>query len=114
MKQVKQLAIVTAMAAIASLPIQVNASGDHGAHKPAAAAQASDMTDGEVRKVDAESGKITLKHSDIKSLDMPGMTMVFNVRDKTMLEKVKPGDKVKFTAEKIGGAFTVISIEPAK
>ena len=29
------------------------------------------MTDGEVKKVDQDSGKVTIKHGDIKHLDMP-------------------------------------------
>lgn len=71
-------------------------------------------TDGEVRKVDLEQKKLTLKHGEIKNLNMPGMTMVFQVKDPAMLEKVKTGDKVRFTAEKINGAFTVTTIESAK
>jgi Cu/Ag efflux protein CusF len=74
----------------------------------------ADMTSGEVRKVDLDAKKITLKHEEIKNLGMPGMTMVFQVRDPSMLDNVKAGDKVKFTAEKINGAFTVTSLEAAK
>jgi Cu(I)/Ag(I) efflux system periplasmic protein CusF len=75
---------------------------------------AAPATEGEVRKVDMEAKKLTLKHGEIKNLDMPGMTMVFQVKDPAMLEKVKAGDKVRFTAEKINGAFTVTSLEAAK
>ena len=77
-------------------------------------AAAADMTDGEIRKVDKDTKKITIKHGEIKNLDMPGMTMVFQVKDPAMLDKVKAGDKVKFTAEKMNGALTVTGIEPAK
>ncbi len=69
------------------------------------------MTDGEIRKVDQGTKKITIKHAEIKSLDMPGMTMVFQVRDPALLDKVKAGDKVKFTAEKVGGAIVVTDIQ---
>ena len=75
---------------------------------------AVDMTDGEIRKVDIEAKKITIKHGEIKNLDMPGMTMVFQVKDAAMLKKVKAGDKVRFTAEKAGGAIIVTNIEMAK
>ena len=68
----------------------------------------------EIRKIDLENKKITLKHSDIKNLDMPAMTMVFAVKDPTMLDAVKAGDKVTFTADKVGSTFTVISLEKAK
>ncbi|RTL45504.1 MAG: copper-binding protein [Burkholderiales bacterium] len=72
------------------------------------------MTDGEVRKVDKDNKKITLKHGEIKNLDMPGMTMVFAVKDPAMLDMVKPGDKVMFKAEKSGGALVVTEIQPVK
>lgn len=67
----------------------------------------------EVRKVDTAAGKITLKHGDIKNLEMPPMTMVFQARDPALLATVKAGDKVRFTADKVNGAYTVMSIEPA-
>lgn len=71
-------------------------------------------TDGEVRKIDKENQKITLKHGDIKNLDMPGMTMVFKVKDAAMLDKVQVGSKVKFKAEKSDGAIVVTSVELAQ
>ena len=73
-----------------------------------------DMTHGEVRKVDRDNKKITLKHGEIKSLQMPGMTMVFQVKDAAMLDMVKQGDKVQFKAEKAGGALVVTEIQPVK
>lgn len=86
--------------------------GSHGAHGSATAQAATgDMTDGEVRKVDMEGSKITLKHADIKNLDMPGMTMVFVVKDKAMLDKLKAGDKVKFKAINDAGKFTVTEMQ---
>jgi Cu/Ag efflux protein CusF len=75
---------------------------------------AADLADGEVRKVDKDAGKLTIKHGPIPSVDMPPMTMVFRVKEPGMLDKVKAGDKIKFDAEKIGGAYTVTKIEPAK
>lgn len=74
----------------------------------------TDMIDGEVRKVDKDARKITLRHSEIKKLDMPAMTMVFRVKEPSMLDKVKAGDKVKFRAEGTSGAFSVTEIELAK
>lgn len=92
------------------------AMADDAHPKPAAAAgtAAADMTDAEVRKVDMEGGKITLKHAEIKSLDMPGMTMVFVVKDKAMLDKLKVGDKVKFKSINDAGKFTVTEIQPVR
>ena len=74
----------------------------------------ADMADAEVRRVDKSANKITLRHGEIKNLEMPAMTMVFQVKDPALLDTVKPGDKVKFRAEKIGGSYVVTTIEPAK
>ncbi len=90
---------------------------DHAAHHPASAASpaaaAADMSEGEVRKVDKDAKKLTIKHGPILNLDMPAMTMVYRVKDSAMLDQVKAGDKVRFQAEKIGEALTVTNIDPA-
>ena len=80
----------------------------------AIAASAGAMTEGEVRKVDKENRKITLKHAEIENLEMPGMTMVFQVKDAAMLGTVKQGDKIMFKAEKAGGALVITQIQPAR
>ncbi|WP_256387735.1 copper-binding protein [Polaromonas sp. AER18D-145] len=72
------------------------------------------MADGEVRKVDMDTKKITIRHGEIKNLDMPGMTMVFQVKDPALLSKVKAGDKVRFKAEKSGGTIVATDIQPVK
>lgn len=77
----------------------------------ATASRAAALTDGEVRKVDKDAKKLTLRHGPLDNLGMPGMTMVFQVQDAAMLDGVKAGDQVKFAAEKIGGAFMVTRIE---
>lgn len=74
-------------------------------------ALAQDLTDAEVRKVDKAAAKLTLKHGEIKHLDMPPMTMVFQVRDKALLDTVKAGDKVRFRAAQEGGQYVVTAIE---
>jgi Cu/Ag efflux protein CusF len=74
----------------------------------------ADMTQGEVRKIDPENGKVTLRHGPIENLDMPPMTMVFKVSDTTQLKDLKPGDKVLFQAEQQGGAIVVTDIQPAQ
>ena len=83
----------------------------HGKH---GAEQSGVLADGEVRKVDKSAGKITLKHGPIKSLDMPAMTMVYQVKDPAMLGQVKEGDKVRFSAETRGSDMIVTRIEPAR
>ena len=72
------------------------------------------LADGEIRKVDKDAGKLTIKHGDIKSLDMPPMTMAFRVKEPAMLDDVKAGDRVKFDARKEGGQYVVTTIEQAK
>ncbi len=110
------LILAAAVFSLSALPLGAQTT-DHSAHHPetAKAAQAAPpMTDGEVRRVDLETKKITLRHGAIENLDMPPMTMVFQVKDPALLDKVKTGDKIKFRAEKTGGAYTVTQIESAK
>lgn len=108
-----KMPLTAAMALALLTPLAARADDSHHKAAPAAAA-ATDMADGEVRKVDLEGGKVTLKHGEIKNLEMPGMTMVFAVKDKAMLEKLKTGDKVKFRAVNESGKFTVTEIRSAQ
>ncbi len=88
-----------------SLQAQTNANA------PVAAATPQEMATAEVRRVDKDAKKVTLKHGPIKSLDMPPMTMVFQVRDERLLDKLVAGEQVRFTAEQLQGAFVVTSVE---
>jgi Cu/Ag efflux protein CusF len=113
----KVIALALAAAALAAgLAAAQTPHLDHSspAHATMAQAPAATLADGEVRKIDKDAGKITLKHGPIKSLDMPPMTMVFQVKDRAFLDKVKAGDKVKFAAEEKSGAYVVTSIDAAK
>lgn len=89
-------------------------SGTTATPKVSAIASAGDMADGEIRKVDKENKKITIKHGEIKNLNMPGMTMVFQVKDPSLLDKVKAGDKIRFSAEQSGSTILVTDIQAAK
>ncbi len=106
----KRIFATIAATAIAFGAVPVLADKDHAKHQ----AGKTEMIDGEVRKVDMDTKKLTIKHGPMPSLDMPAMTMVFQVKDPAMLDKVKAGDKIRFKAEKLGGAFTVTGMEPAK
>ena len=75
--------------------------------------QSDDKVAGEVRKVDRDNQKITIKHGELKSLDMPPMTMVFTVKDPALLEAAKPGDKVRCGVAREDGKFVVTAIEVA-
>ena len=95
------------------------AQSDHASHHVAAgekssASAVSDLAQGEVKKVDKDAGKVTIKHGPLTTLDMPPMTMVFRVKDAAMLDQVKAGDKIRFKAEKVGGNYTVTEYQPAQ
>ena len=81
------------------------------AHVPANAQEA--LSEGEVKKVDKGTGKLTIKHGPLDNLGMPAMTMVFHVADPAMLDEVAPGDKITFLAEKVGGFLTVTELHAA-
>ena len=70
-----------------------------------------DMAEAEVRKVDRDARKVTLKHGPIKSLDMPPMTMVFQIKDVSLLDKLVAGEKIRFSAEQQQGAYVVTAVE---
>ena len=102
----------------AAFAFQARAADSHIHHatdpaKPVAAASAA-LADGEVRKVDKLAGKLTIKHGAMPKFDMPPMTMAYRVKDKAMLDHLKPGDKIKFEMDGTGGEFTVLRLEKAK
>ena len=80
---------------------------------PAAAASAA-LTEGEVLRIDKAAGTATIKHGPMPKLDMPPMTMPYRVKDKAMLERLKPGDKIRFDVDAVGGVFTVLRLEKLK
>ena len=104
-------ATALAITAFAISPVSAQMNMDQG--KVGMSATPS-MTDGEVRRIDKDAGKITIKHGEIKHMDMPGMTMVFTAKDKSLLSNVKPGDKVKFMVVNEGGKMVVTDIQPAQ
>ena len=83
---------------------------------PAAPAhvQPQPMTEGEIRRIDTEAKKLTIRHGPIRNLDMPAMTMVFQVKDSAMLDKLNAGDKIRFWVEKINGSYVVTELEVVK
>ncbi|MES2899335.1 MAG: copper-binding protein [Pseudomonadota bacterium] len=107
------LGLVVALA----LPLHAHASHDHaakpGAATPADAVAGQPKSEGEIKKIDKDTGKLTVKHGPLANLDMPAMTMVFKVKDPAMMTQVKTGDKIKFTVEKINGAFIITEMKPS-
>ena len=111
----KQMTLFATMLATLAAPAYAQQSAtDHSAHHVAQAQNTAALTDGEVRRVDKDAKKLTIRHGPIQNLDMPGMTMVFQVKEPAMLDKVKSGDKIKFRAEKAGSSYIVTQIEPAQ
>ncbi len=72
---------------------------------------AQEFTKGVVNKVDAKAKKVTIKHEDLKNLDMPGMTMVFRVDDPAVFDKLKEGSNVEFVAERVNGKLVVTQVK---
>lgn len=75
------------------------------------AAAAQEYTAGEVTKIDEKQKKLTIRHEELTSLDMPAMTMVFVVADDAMIGEVKVGQKIEFTADRVNGRITITDIK---
>lgn len=106
----RAISVVAALVAVLALP----AAAQTSAPAAPAAVSAAAPTTGEIRKVDKDLGKLTIKHGPISNLDMPAMTMIFHVKDRAMLDQVKAGDKVRFDVERANGAMTVVRLEAVK
>ena len=104
------LALATANA---SAQMQMQDHSQHNATATASPNDANALTDGEIKKVDKDTGKLTVQHGPLTNLNMPGMTMSFKVQDPAMLDQVKAGDKIRLRVERINGAFTVTKLEAA-
>ncbi|WP_341677261.1 copper-binding protein [Niveibacterium sp. SC-1] len=107
------LILVTLLAVCTTPAIAADphAGHDMGAmDKPGAAEQ---MSEGTIKKVDKAAGKVTINHGPLAKLQMPPMTMVFRVKDPAWLDQMKPGDKIRFVADKVDGAITVVDYHPA-
>ncbi len=79
-----------------------------------AAMKAMPLTDGIAKKVDQQSGKVTLQHGEIANVKMPAMTMSYRVKQAQQLEPIHAGDKVRFAMDKVNDEFVVVYIEAVK
>ena len=104
--------IAIALAVVLAAPAWAQQPAGQSARQGSAKAASAPLAQGEVRKVDKTGKTITLKHGPIPNIDMPAMTMEFPVKDAALLDKAKPGQKVRFQAEMIGGTATVTRLEP--
>jgi Cu/Ag efflux protein CusF len=118
MKTLPTLTLAIAMAAATPFSLaQEGGHAGHGSHDAHAAhgpQAAPALTDGEVKKIDKEAGKITLRHGEIRNLNMAAMTMVFRVKDVAMLEQVNVGDRIRFAADRDNGAVAIVQLEKAQ
>jgi len=113
MNIIQKITTVSALALGIALPVSSMAQTTMDHSKMDMSQPAASMTEGEVKKIDFEAGKVTIKHGPITHMDMPGMTMVFTVKDKALLTNVKPGDKVQFMVVSEGGKMVVTVIQSA-
>lgn len=104
------LALALVFAATAPNPANAQTHADHG---KADAAATPELSDGEVRRIDRETGRITIRHGVIRHMDMPPMTMVFIARDKALLDKASVGARIRFMAVHENGQMLVTDIQPA-
>jgi Cu(I)/Ag(I) efflux system periplasmic protein CusF len=106
--------VVASVAASLTLALGCSSAAAAAAAPAPSATKSATMSSGQVKKIDKDVGKITIKHGPLDNLGMPAMTMVFHVADPAMLEQVKPGDKIAFIAERKDGALTVVKMEAAQ
>lgn len=112
MKSLVSTALI-ALASLITLPAQ--AAGEHASHGMANhAADKMPMVEATVKKVDKSAGKVTLAHGPLVNLNMPAMTMAFKVREAGWIEQMKAGQKIRFVADNVDGAMTVVQFEGAK
>lgn len=102
--------VLTAAAAAPAVAAEDDAEAHSG---PQSSVAGMPLTDGEVRRVDKENGRITVRHGPLAHLEMPAMTMVFRVKDPALLDKIKVGDKIRFRAEKQQGALVITEVAQA-
>ena len=111
MNRINRFLAVSAIALGVTWPASGFAQADANQAKAVEAQPASSLSEGEIRRLDPETGKLTIRHGEIRNLDMPPMTMVFTARDKSLLSGLKVGDRISFVAINEGGKYLVTEIQ---
>lgn len=106
----KNILILMAFAACTALPVTAAEHEHHAAPASADAAKTDDQVRGEIRAIDRENGKLTLRHEAIPKFEMAAMTMAFRVADPALLSGFTVGDRVLFAVEKLNGRLVVVAI----
>jgi Cu(I)/Ag(I) efflux system periplasmic protein CusF len=114
MKSISVLILVLAAGAGSALSASAAEVGRQYLASATAPTAAAAKADGEIRRVDKSAGTVVITHGPIANLDMPAMTMPYRVRDRAMLDRIKPGDRIKFEAANVGGVFTLMSFDKVK
>jgi Cu(I)/Ag(I) efflux system protein CusF len=116
MKKAKLIILAILMAPMLAFSHGDDMHADDAQNQPATSANPAmtSMSEGEIRKINLETGKVTIKHGPLQNLDMQGMTMLFRLQDPAMLDQIKEGDKIKFVADKIDGVFVVTKLQVEK
>lgn len=114
MKNVAKIALAVLLGSTVIAPAIADDAHHAQAANKAPQAAAVEMTEGEIKKVNKDTGKLTIRHGELKNLRMSPMTMLFRVKEPAMLERVKPGDKIHFFADNINGQLTVTQLEVQK
>lgn len=111
MKSISNLALATLLVLV---PASFTLANAQASGNLAQTETSSAMSEGQVKKINQDTGKITIKHGELKNLGMPPMTMVFRVSDPAMLGQVNVGDSIRFIVEKTNGQLAVTRIEVEK
>lgn len=105
---------ISALALGLVLPVSGFAQANAEPARTVEAQPAASLSEGEIRRLDPETGKLTIRHGEIRNLDMPPMTMVFIAKDKALLSGLKVGDRIRFVASNEGGKYLVTEIQLVK
>lgn len=108
--------IATTFIALAATLSAPGSAADHDGHgaMSAQAPAAAQMAEGVVKKVDKSAGKVTVAHGPLPHFNMKAMTMVFRVKEAAWADQLKDGDKIRFMADRINGAYTIVHFERAQ
>ncbi|MSQ72706.1 MAG: copper-binding protein [Betaproteobacteria bacterium] len=116
MNSIVMMIAAAAFAVATPLIAQTKADDGHASHHATGdkGQGSAALSEGEVRRIDKAQMKLTLRHGPLANLDMPAMTMVFQVKDTAVLDKLKVGDRIRFQADKVDDAYVVTIVEAAK
>lgn len=111
----RRFAVVVTSVTLA-LPFAAAAQGSLLAHHEGTSVTKADpaMTNGVVRRVDRASGSVTIAHEALTNLGMPGMTMTFLVKERTWLDGLQEGTRIRFAASNVNGTLSVVALEQTK